>query len=750
MLPIKRRQFLQFAGSSLAAIGLSQFDIMQQGDQYSRVLAQGTPRKLALLVGINQYPAIPGVPSLYGCLNDIEMQYELLVNRYGFNPADIIKISDVETLKPTRKNILDAFKSHLIDQAKPGDVVVFHYSGHGSLVVDADPIPGFGGLNGTMVPYDARTEANSSSGQVQDIMGKTLFLLVSALQTENVTVVLDSCHSGGGTRGNLVFRAISSRLGDSQTNARPSQDELNYQAQWMKDPHVNLTVARLNELRQKGIAKGVALGSAQINQLAADAVFGKGQGEFHAGAFTYSLTRYLWQQSATQSLGTVFVNLARITEDVAKSSNMTQIPIQQVAPDQEAYNQQPVYFLNPARASAEAVVREVTGNQVKFWLGGISSRSLEAFQKGAIFNLVDAEGKVLGEVEQTQRSGLEGLGTIRRGQAIQGTLMREQIRGVPSDLKLQVGLDASLGNDLEAVRQALGRVDRVEVVPVNQQRSSDCLLGRMKPEFVNYAQAARIKPHPEGSLGVFTAGLAPIADAYASVEDSAEDAIARLRPVFKKLLAGKLLSLMLNSDSSDLKITTQLQSITEQPDGREVQTDATTSQQVAAGAKLRVKVTNNENRNLYIGVLVIDSAGNFIGLYPVSPDSAEAAAIVAPGQSIEVPERGFDFTIAGPPGLFEMMVIASAAPIRDALKALQQITELQVAANQGQRGGTIDLGEDAVDVMAALLGDVDRNTRAGGYLSGEVKGIDTNQFSAISTMVEVVCNDTESPGCQSS
>jgi len=53
-------------------------------------------------------------------------------------------------------------------------------------------------------------------------------------------------------------------------------------------------------------------------------------------------------------------------------------------------------------------------------------------------------------------------------------------------------------------------------------------------------------------------------------------------------------------------------------------------------------------------------------------------------------------------------------------------------------------------VMAALLGDVDRNTRAGGYLSGEVKGIDTNQFSAISTMVEVVCNDTESPGCQSS
>ena len=52
---IKRRQFLQLTGSALATFGLNQLKIQQQGDRYARVLAQDTPRKLALLVGINHY-----------------------------------------------------------------------------------------------------------------------------------------------------------------------------------------------------------------------------------------------------------------------------------------------------------------------------------------------------------------------------------------------------------------------------------------------------------------------------------------------------------------------------------------------------------------------------------------------------------------------------------------------------------------------------------------------------------------------
>ena len=60
MTRIKRRQFLQFAGSTLATLGLSQLDIVERSHRYAKVLAQSTPCKLALLVGINTYPNTNG------------------------------------------------------------------------------------------------------------------------------------------------------------------------------------------------------------------------------------------------------------------------------------------------------------------------------------------------------------------------------------------------------------------------------------------------------------------------------------------------------------------------------------------------------------------------------------------------------------------------------------------------------------------------------------------------------------------
>jgi Caspase domain len=86
---IKRRQFLQFAGSALAAIGLSHLDIQQQGLRYARVLAQSTPRKRALLIGINDYPDNLRFTPLKGCITDVELQKELLVRRFRFSSNDI-------------------------------------------------------------------------------------------------------------------------------------------------------------------------------------------------------------------------------------------------------------------------------------------------------------------------------------------------------------------------------------------------------------------------------------------------------------------------------------------------------------------------------------------------------------------------------------------------------------------------------------------------------------------------------------
>jgi Caspase domain len=441
MSPIKRRHFLQAAGATLASIGLSQWDLLHQADRYGKVLAQGRPgRKLALLVGVNAYPG--KIPSLRGCLTDVELQWELLVHRFGFNPKDILVVADnalpvtnYEPLKPTRENILNAFQTHLIAQAKPDDVVVFAYSGHGSRIVDPNPIaklmingvesPNTERLNGTLVPFDRDT---SNPAIVQDIMGKTLFLLMKSLKTDRVTAVLDSCHSGGGTRGGLTFRAVPSRV-DGELYAGPSPAEIELQRRLMKD--LRISEAQLTQLRSQSIAKGVAIGSAQFDQFAADAPFDT----FYAGAFTYLLTRYLWQASRQESVDTSFVNLTRSTQDLANKSNINQVPILSANPDKN--KEQPPYFLTPTRPWAEAVVRNVKpdGN-LEYWLGGVSSLSLTASTKGGLWAAIDAQGNEIAELEQTGRIKLTATGKLRgtlsaaQRNAIQpGTLLREKVRG---------------------------------------------------------------------------------------------------------------------------------------------------------------------------------------------------------------------------------------------------------------------------------------------------------------------------------
>ena len=151
-----RRQFLKFSSFFLATLGISALPTWQQTDRYARALSSSKGRKLALLVGINAYP-IPSYADLKGCTTDVELQKALLINRFGFKSSDVLTLTNDTTQKPTRQNILTAFEEHLIKQAQPDDVVVFHFSGHGDRVTDPDPIRSANGatidLNTSFVTY---------------------------------------------------------------------------------------------------------------------------------------------------------------------------------------------------------------------------------------------------------------------------------------------------------------------------------------------------------------------------------------------------------------------------------------------------------------------------------------------------------------------------------------------------------------------------------------------------------------------
>lgn len=538
---IKRRQFLQFTGSALATLGISQLYIQQQSQRYGQALAKSTSRKLALLIGINEYPRSERFTSLNGCKTDVELQKQLLINRFGFNPKDIEILSDAAA---SRQGILTAFEEHLIKQAKPGDVVVFHFSGHGSQVHDSDcdyrnKYTG-NCVNSTYVTADDSPQ--KEQGVVSDIMGHTLFLLMYALRTENVTVVLDSCHSGGGTRGNLQIRAAQ---GGSQFKV--SSTEIEYQRELLSK--LKLSPPQFIQQRRKGVAKGVVIASAKRNQLAADVPFNG----FHAGAFTYALTQHLWQQTENESIKKAFPLISRNT---SKYSSTRQEPKFEFKPDSKN-DGKPVYFIEQQFVPAEAVITKKEGNKVELYLVAIEPQTLQEFDNGTIFSVVDSRGNIQGQVRLEERNGLVGKGTlispINPNFFIQGAFLQEKVRGIISKKLLRIGLDSSLGDELIQAKQALNKIDRIEVLPL-QDKEVDYILGRItKPLYEKLVEMTNAQL-PIGSIGLFSVGLEPKLSSFGPTGEKADAAVKRLHPKLKYLTALRNLKTTLNANSSRLNV----------------------------------------------------------------------------------------------------------------------------------------------------------------------------------------------------
>ncbi|HOV88287.1 MAG TPA: caspase family protein [Syntrophobacteraceae bacterium] len=143
--------------------------------------------KKALLVGINDYPGT--FCDLMGCVNDVQNMQDLLTSLFGFRKEDICILTDRDA---TALNILKALEM-LVYDAKPGDQLIFHYSGHGSQVPDTsgDEKDRWDEI---LCPYDL----DWSENVVRDDDLNRIFETVPA--GVHVEVFLDSCHSGTGLR----------------------------------------------------------------------------------------------------------------------------------------------------------------------------------------------------------------------------------------------------------------------------------------------------------------------------------------------------------------------------------------------------------------------------------------------------------------------------------------------------------------------------------------------------------------------
>ncbi|MDB4950708.1 MAG: hypothetical protein JWM27_3357 [Gemmatimonadetes bacterium] len=154
--------------------------------------------RYAVLVGIATYPHALGA-DLDGPAQDVREMRDVLVNRYGFKPENVLVLMNREA---NRRQILEAAQRHL-GQAGPNGVAVFYYSGHGTQLdanygdQDAEP--------------DGKDEAIVVWGQGEDggslILDDELGAVSDRLRAGRALFVLDACHSGTGLRADLPHDA---------------------------------------------------------------------------------------------------------------------------------------------------------------------------------------------------------------------------------------------------------------------------------------------------------------------------------------------------------------------------------------------------------------------------------------------------------------------------------------------------------------------------------------------------------------
>jgi len=225
----------------------------------------------ALLVGVNRYQ-LPGA-DLQGCVNDVTNLRDILLKYFGFTVKQIRVLVDG---RATKKAILTRL-AWLVKDAKPGDRLLFHFSGHGSQIRDRDGDELKDRLDEILCPHDMDWDGTY-------IVDDDLKALFSKLPKDiRLDVLLDCCHSGTGTREVAALAALPPEHTFRPRFLPPPIDILCRHL----DEDDDLPTARL--LRASNPANHALFAGCRDNQTSADAFIA---GSYN-GAFTYYFCKHL-------------------------------------------------------------------------------------------------------------------------------------------------------------------------------------------------------------------------------------------------------------------------------------------------------------------------------------------------------------------------------------------------------------------------------------------------------------------------
>ncbi len=742
---LSRRSFFQKAGGAIAALGLTELAMKlampEKAKAYSEALAKSGGRKLALLIGINEYPsaAVPsGQPDsgkLAGTQTDVALQKELLTHRFGFLPADIVCLTNA---RATREGIYQAFVDHLYSQARAGDVVVVHFSGFGSQV-RIDDGTGVQSLQRTLVPVDGALPTLRRPA-LNDISEVELKMLLRLLKTKNVTTVIDAgfVDIGIPLSGGLRSRARS----EVATGQPPASFPL---------------IADQKLMSESDNFPGILLRGGPVDEV----VLERQWYDFNAGAFTYVMTQYLWSAPAPVMTERV---MARAQEKLVRWGGSSQQPAVS-GPAQKT----PIYhtpLIDQTRG--EAVIKEVNadGKTVSLWLGGLPPRVLKYLSSDSV---MISEGKRLQMRSHDQLSGRARLVEDNSNSSVPlqaGQPVFEAVRTLPRDIDLVVALDSRL--------QRIERVDATSALSAlsfvtstsDTELPADCLLARpiagtdrtltaslyptqmirkLAQVKVSETQSADELDSPvldqpadvaaKKGYGLFSVTRSPIPDTVAQEEEAIKPAINRLTAKLEALAALKLLRLTENRAASRLRVRVTLEQVESKQNKlliarqtfKAAQNNDTSIEgfipTVPIGSRIRYQLFNEGAAPLYYTLINVDPRERLSIFYPATKGAAASiqtdeefdeesvlasiSANIAPNSSVFIPKDNLDWSVENPAGPVETYVVCSTRPLT------KTISLLKTSVNS--RGQRISPLPNPLEVVKALLSDLSNRDDTSDY-----------------------------------
>ncbi|KAI0026850.1 caspase domain-containing protein, partial [Vararia minispora EC-137] len=156
-----------------------------------------SPKVYSLLIGINHY-ASSEFPDLLGAVSDMQRIKDFLTSDLSVPEECIVVLADEDA---TRERIVLAIQ----ELASPknginkGDPILIYFAGHGSTVRapqnwTSDP------TIQVLVPHDGHSDGTVASSLITDRKFGSLLRDLANEKGDNITVILDCCHSTSGTR----------------------------------------------------------------------------------------------------------------------------------------------------------------------------------------------------------------------------------------------------------------------------------------------------------------------------------------------------------------------------------------------------------------------------------------------------------------------------------------------------------------------------------------------------------------------